>query len=178
VSFIARTAKHPEKLPAALRRSFELQGEVYARSIMSMSDALGLTRSRQNAAFISELFALFAALGLALAAFGVYGVVAHSVAERRRELGVRIALGATARDILHAVLREGVIVALGGIAAGLLVTKYARHYLLSVAREDDIYSATLFASVALVLLLTAVVAALIPAMRATRVDPTESLRND
>jgi len=178
VSFIARTAKHPEKLPAALRRSFELQGDVYARSIMSMSDALGLTRSRQNAAFISELFALFAALGLALAAFGVYGVVAHSVAERRRELGVRIALGATARDILHAVLREGVIVALGGIAAGLLVTKYARHYLLSVAREDDIYSATLFASVALVLLLTAVVAALIPAMRATRVDPTESLRND
>ncbi|HEY4218743.1 MAG TPA: ABC transporter permease [Gemmatimonadaceae bacterium] len=178
MSFIARTAKNPEKLPTALRRSFALRGDVYARSIASMSDALGITRARQSATFISELFALFAALGLALAAFGVYGVVAHSVAERRRELGVRIALGATARDILHAVLRESLVVALGGIAFGLFITKYARHYLLSISRDDDIYSATLFGSVALVLLVAAFAAALIPALRATRVDPTESLRSD
>jgi putative ABC transport system permease protein len=108
----------------------------------------------------------------------VYGVVAYSVAERRRELGVRIALGATARDILHAVLRESVVVALAGIAGGLLAVKYTTTALASIAREDDLYNATLFASVALALGIAAVVAAMIPAMRATRVDPTESLRNE
>ena len=105
-------------------------------------------------------------------------IVAHSVAERRRELGVRIALGATARDIVHAVLRESVLVALIGIAGGLLATKYAVFFLSTLAFEDDLYNAPLFALVALALGATAVVAAMIPALRATRLDPTEALRND
>jgi putative ABC transport system permease protein len=127
---------------------------------------------------VSGLFTLFAALGVGLASFGVYGVVAHSVAERRRELGVRIALGATARDIVHAVLRDSVMVALIGIAGGLLATKYGVFFLRALAFEDDLYNAPLFGLVALALGATAVVAAMIPALRATRVDPTESLRND
>ncbi|HEY4218745.1 MAG TPA: FtsX-like permease family protein [Gemmatimonadaceae bacterium] len=178
VSFVARGQQTGETLATVLRQSFQLEGDVFARVVVSMDDAIGITRARQSANFISALFSLFAALGVGLAAFGVYGVVAHSVAERRRELGVRIALGATARDILHAVLRESFVVALAGIAGGLLLTKYSRHYLLTVAREDDIYSATLFGLVALALLLAAIAAAMVPAMRATRVDPTESLRND
>jgi putative ABC transport system permease protein len=178
VGFTARGAQEPQALAVALRQSFQLRGDVFARSIAPMEDVLGLTRSRQSADFISSLFSLFGALGIALAAFGVYGVVAHSVAERRRELGVRIALGATARDILHAVLRESVVVALGGVAVGLILTKYAKTYLTPLALEDDLYNAPLFAGVALVLLAAAFVAAMIPAMRATRVDPTESLRND
>jgi putative ABC transport system permease protein len=179
MTFIARAAKHPERLPNALRRSAELNGTIIARAIMSMSDNLGITKARQSTSFISSLFSLFAVLGIALAAFGVYGVVAHSVVERRRELGVRIALGATARDILHSVLRESVVVALVGVAAGLFLTKYGKVYLATLARgEDDLYNAPLFAGVALVLLAATVVAAMIPAIRATRVDPTESLRND
>jgi putative ABC transport system permease protein len=124
------------------------------------------------------MFSLFAALGVALAAFGVYGVAAHSVAERRRELGVRIALGATSRDILHAVLRESATVVLLGVAFGLLCTKYGVRLLGNLAIEDDFFNAGLFAVVALALAATAVTAAMVPALRATRVDPTESLRND
>jgi len=131
-------------------------------------------RAQQGIDFIATMFSLFAALGLGLAAFGVYGVVAHSVAERRRELGVRIALGATARDIIHAVLRESVVIALAGIAIGLLITKYGVRLLPSV----DIYNAPLFAGVALFLFGVAAMSAYVPARRATKVDPTESLRCD
>lgn len=115
---------------------------------------------------------------MGLAAFGVYGVVAHSVAERRRELGVRIALGATPRDILRAVLRESVVIALAGIAFGLLCSKYGVMMLGQFAAENDVYNAPLFASVALFLLAAAASSAFVPALRATRVDPTESLRSE
>jgi putative ABC transport system permease protein len=104
--------------------------------------------------------------------------VAHSVAERRRELGVRIALGATARDILRAVLRESLVVVLLGVAVGLLCTKYGVMLLGELVFDDDTYNAGLFAGVALALALTTAAAALIPARRATLVDPTESLRNE
>jgi len=98
------------------------------------------------------------------------------VAERRRELGVRIALGASSRDILHAVLRESVAIALAGVAAGLLFTKYGVMLLGAFAIEGDIYNAPLFAAAALFLLAATAASAFAPAVRATRVDPTESLR--
>jgi hypothetical protein len=177
-SFIARARSKPQLLPIAILQASTGWPDVAARGVASIDEALGLTRDRQNSRFISSLFMLFAAMGVGLAAFGVYGVVAHSVAERRRELGVRIALGATARDILHAVLRESVVVALCGVALGLLITKYSVKHLDSIVLEDDIFNAPVFATVALVLVLTAAAAALVPALRATRVDPTESLRNE
>jgi predicted permease len=157
-------------LPIALRRA----GFAAA---LTMDDAQGISRNRQTRAFVMKLFIGFAAFGLGLAAFGVYGVVAHSVAERRRELGVRIALGATDRDILHAVLRETVVIGLAGIAVGLFVTKYGVQSLGTFAL-DEIYNAPLFAGAAAFLFLIAAASAFIPALRATRVDPTESLRNE
>jgi putative ABC transport system permease protein len=135
-------------------------------------------RERQSKRFVAALFSFFAAMGLGLAAFGVYGVVAHSVAERRRELGVRIALGASSRDILRAVLRESVAIALVGIALGLLATKRTAPMLVAFAIPDDVYNAPLFAGAALILLGAAAASAFVPAMRATRVDPTESLRSE
>lgn len=157
-------------LPVALRRA----GFADATTL---DDAYGVTRSRQTQAFVVKLFVAFAAFGLGLAAFGVYGVVAHSVAERRRELGVRIALGAGDRDILHAVLRESLVIGLAGVAVGLLVTKYGVQSLGAFAL-DEVYNAPLFAGAALFLLIVAGGSALIPALRATRVDPTESLRSE
>ena len=162
LSFVARAEAKPELLPVAIRRASQGWGDVIVRNVSSMDHALGLTESRQSSRFISSLFTLFAALGVGLAAFGVYGVVAHSVAERRRELGVRIALGATARDILHAVLRESVVVALSGVAVGLLITKYAVTHLDALVIEDDMFNAPVFASVALALVITAAIAAADP----------------
>jgi predicted permease len=178
LSITARTDGNAQSLATTIARAFFDAGDYRTFGIASMDNYLGVTRARQSSRFISGMFSLFAALGVALAAFGVYGVAAHSVAERRRELGVRIALGATSRDILHAVLRESATVVLLGVAFGLLCTKYGVRLLGNLAIEDDFFNAGLFAVVALALAATAVTAAMVPALRATRVDPTESLRND
>src|SRR6185503_12946825 len=170
-SVTLRTSRNP----ATVLQEMRTAGVTRA---LTMDDAMGLSRGRESRGFLAKLFTLFAALGLGLAAFGVYGVVAHSVAERRREIGVRIALGATARDVLHAVLRESVIIALLGVALGLLFTKYGVMLVAQFSANEDIFNAPLFAGVALFLASAAAASALVPAMRATRVDPTESLRSE
>jgi putative ABC transport system permease protein len=169
VSIVARGNGDLSALPLSLRRAGVVQPN-------SMGE--DFRRERAGRDFIARMFSLFALMGVGLAAFGIYGVVAHSVAERRRELGVRIALGANARDVLRAVLRESVLIALIGIALGLLATKYGVRLLGAFALEDDFYNAPLFAAAALVLLATAAASAFVPALRATKVDPTESLRSE
>jgi hypothetical protein len=171
----ARAADHPERLPTVLRQEIASFPDATVSQVMTMVDYLGVTTGLQGARFLSELFVAFAALAIALAAFGVYGVVAHGVAERRRELGVRVALGATTRDILHTVLRESVVVALAGAAVGLFLTKYGVMTVAEIAMLD-VYNAPLFALVAVAVLGVATATAFIPALRATRIDPTESLR--
>ena len=133
-------------------------------------------RVRQD--FVASLFGTFACLGLGLVAIGVYGIVSHSVAERRRELAVRLSLGATARNILRSVLREGVALILAGIAFGLLFTKYTVWWLASFMDEKAGYDALLFALISTVLFGIAAFAAFLPALRATRIDPVEALRHE
>ena len=178
VQIIARGKKHPEQLPIAIRREVAGWPNVRVSHVATWDEYWGLAETRAGQRFVASLFTLFAALGVGLAAFGVYGVVAHSVAERRREFGVRVALGATSRDILHAVLRDDVVVALAGAALGLFMTKYGVHLLGGFASEEDLFNAPLFAAVAALLVATVATSALIPALRATRIDPTESLRHE
>ena len=168
-SFVRFTARAPGVIMPAMASLRRLGG----RALTPLGEEG--RRAQEGVAFISYLFSLFAALGLGLAAFGVYGVVAHSVAERRRELGVRIALGATARHILHAVLRESVVIGLSGIALGLLGAKYGAMLLMQFA-GDDVFNPLLFAGAAAFLFAVATLSAFAPAFRATKVDPTESLR--
>jgi ABC-type antimicrobial peptide transport system permease subunit len=133
-------------------------------------------KARQD--FVAALFGTFAFLGLSLVAIGVFGIVSHSIAERRRELAVRISLGATTRNILHSVLREGNALILAGIAFGLLFTKYTVWWLSVFMAEDSGYDAPLFALIATGLFALAAFAAFIPALRATRIDPVEALRHE
>ena len=175
LTFKARTANHPERLPTLLRQQIGSFPDASVSQVMTMPEFLGINTGLQGSRFLSELFVAFAMLAISLAAFGVYGVVAHGVAERRRELGVRVALGASSRDILHAVLRESVVVALAGAAGGLLFTKYGVMMVAEIAMLD-VYNAPMFAVVAVVVLGVATATAFIPALRATRIDPTESLR--
>jgi putative ABC transport system permease protein len=170
-SVIARTNGDATQVATAMRRA----GVLHAQA---MVDLLGLTSARATTEFMATLFTLFAGLALGLGTFGVYGVVAHSVAERRRELGVRIALGATSRDILHAVLRETVVIGLSGIAFGLLLVMRFMSPLQSFAYAGDTHDSVLFAEIALVMFGVAGLSAFIPARRATLVDPTESLRSE
>jgi len=120
----------------------------------------------------------FGALALLLSAIGLYGAVAYSAAQRTREFGIRIALGAQTPDVLRQVLREGMMLGVLGLAIGLVgavaITRVLRSQLFGVTPTDPLS----FTVVSLLLLVVAVVASLVPAKRATRVDPMVALRSE
>lgn len=175
--YIVTRARHDAaRLPTTVQRLLPHGGIVYNVGTAAMEEYYGITRDRQRHDFVASVFVTFALVALGLAALGIYGIVAHSVAERRRELGVRLALGASTRDILHVVLREGNAVALAGVAFGLLVTRLTAGWLDAFIIEEDQYNAPVFAAMAILLFAVVVVAALRPALVATRTDPSESLR--
>jgi predicted permease len=173
-----RARTDPERMPITLERNLQHIDPFRLLYAEKTEVFLGIRRLRESHDFVAATFVSFASLALALAALGIYGIVAYSVAERRREIGVRLALGATKRNILHVVLREGNALALAGVAVGLVLTRYSVPLLMAFSFDDDKYDAPLFAVMALLLFAVATVAALVPGLRATRIDPVESLRNE
>lgn len=135
-----------------------------------------IDRSVDEPRFRATLIGIFAGLALILAAVGVYGLISYTVAQRTREFGIRIALGAGHRQVLGPVIREGLLLAVGGIAAGLLGAVIVGHalsaFLFGVGASDP---ATL-AAVALIMLAVAFCATYIPSRRALKVDPVIALR--
>lgn len=135
-----------------------------------VSDSVGQRR------FQMTLLTLFGAFALALAALGIYGVMAYSVAQRSREFGIRMALGAQASEVLRMVVGGGLRLALAGVAIGvpaaLLVTRALKAALYQVSAGDPLT----FAAVALAVTAVAALASFVPARRATRVDPATPLR--
>jgi ABC-type antimicrobial peptide transport system permease subunit len=131
-----------------------------------------LSRSR----FTMLVLGVFAALALVLASVGIYGVIAYSVTQRTQEFGIRIALGASRRDVLRLVLGQGTrltLLGIGlGIVAALVVTRPMATLLYGISATDPVT----FTAVALLLALVALAACYIPARRATRVDPIVALR--
>jgi putative ABC transport system permease protein len=120
----------------------------------------------------------FGAIALLLAGIGVFGLINYSVAQRRRELGVRAALGASRRELYGLVLREALLLASVGVAAGLATAFPAARLL-----QSQLYGVTpsdpvTYAAIVLLLALVSVVAALVPASRAARVDPMVALRSE
>ena len=143
-------------------------------TITSVEDAVtqGIARPR----FTMLLLAAFSTLALVLSAVGLYGVMAYAVAQRTREIGIRIALGATRRTIARAVLGQGAALAVAGVVSGLLAaawgTKLLQKMLYGVERTDP----ASFMAGAAVLLATALVACVVPMRRAVRVDPQVAMR--
>jgi ABC-type antimicrobial peptide transport system permease subunit len=125
-----------------------------------------------------QIVAGFALLALALGAVGVYGVMAHLVSQRTREIGIRIALGAVPREILGLVLSQGVWLAVAGISVGVLGALAASRLLTRLLFETDPTDTVTFVGTALALALVAVVASLVPAVRAVRTDPVDALRSE
>jgi putative ABC transport system permease protein len=124
------------------------------------------------------LFSVFALVALLLAVIRIYGVIAYSVAQRTYEIGIRMALGATSRDVLWLIVRQGLLLALIGVAVGtgaaLALTRILKNLLFGVSATDP----ATFVGIALLLVGVAMIASYIPARRATKVDPLQALRHE
>jgi putative ABC transport system permease protein len=122
------------------------------------------------------LLGVFAATALGLALIGIYGVVSYAVTQRTHEIGVRMALGASRRDVVHMIVRQGVSMALVGIVVGVAGATALTRVMASLLYEVTPTDAQTFAIVPMGLALTALIASLVPALRAARIDPAETLR--
>ena len=138
----------------------------------SLTNALGPARFR------TALLGSLAAIGLLLALVGIYGVIAYLVARRRPEIGVRMALGASSRDVLRMVLGQGLRPVLAGTALGALGALAATRLLAAWLRGVSPADPLTFAAVALTLIAVAALASLVPARRATKVSALEAMRTE
>jgi len=175
LTLVVRTSSDPERLAAAVRGAvWAIEPNAPVSSVATMDEVIaGQTWQARLSVLLLGGFALAALL---LAAVGIYGVLAYSVAQRTHEIGVRMALGARPRDILRMVVGQGMAMALAGIAAGLAgafaLTRLMSRVLFGVSAFDP----PTFAAVALLLALVALLACYLPARRATKVDPMVALR--
>jgi predicted permease len=174
---VARTSGDPASVGAALARKLrELDPTITVSDMQTMTERMGASMARQR--FSTLMLGAFALFALVLAVVGVYGVMSHLVAQGAHDIGVRMALGAERSRILAMVLRQGMELAVAGIVLGLIgavaLTRVMAGLLFNVSTTD----LATFSAVPLGLALTAAVAILIPAMRATRVDPVVALRDE
>jgi putative ABC transport system permease protein len=135
-------------------------------------------RSVASARFQTLLLALFAALALVLTAVGVYGVVAYGVAQRTREFGIRLALGARPREVMQLVLRHALGMGVAGVTAGIAGAVFATRLLDTALYGVRPLDPATFGAVAAALIAVIAAAAFVPARRATRVDPMQALRTE
>jgi putative ABC transport system permease protein len=132
--------------------------------------------SRAQPRFTMLLLGIFSAMAFLLAAIGIYGLLAYSVAQRRHELGIRPALGARRDDILRLVVRQGLALAVSGIAIGLAAAPFLTRLLASMLFGVGVRDLATFALAPLLFLSLAFLASYLPARRAANVDPIEALR--
>jgi ABC-type antimicrobial peptide transport system permease subunit len=128
--------------------------------------------------FRSLLFALFAGLAVCLAMAGVYGVVAYSVEQRAKEIGVRMAMGASGQSVLRMILRQGLVLGAAGVAIGLAGAAAATRLLESVLFQVQPLDVQVYVAVALLLGVVTLAAGFLPARRAARMDPMPLLKAD
>jgi putative ABC transport system permease protein len=177
MTLLVKAAQDPDALVSAIRgvvASIDKEQPIFA--VATMQQVVDASVSTQRVTLI--LLGLFSGLALVLAAIGIYGVISYSVAQRTREIGIRMALGAQPRDVLRLVLSQGGRIAVAGIvvggAASLGLTRLLAKLLYSVSSVDP----ATFAVVIFVLALVAMVACYIPARRTLRVDPLIALRHE
>jgi len=175
MGLVVRTASDPMSMATTIQKvitSVDPDQPVYR--IRTMSELMADSVARRRLAV--SLLGVFACLALLLASLGIYGVVAYSVAQRQQEIGIRMALGAESRQVLGMVLKQGLTLSLGGIAAGYLaglaLTRLVASLLYGVGSTDLLT----FLCAAGALGFAALLASYIPARRATKVDPIVALR--
>ena len=175
INLIVRTSSDPRELVPVLRGIVQAAAPAAPlESIMTMRDRVA--GSLANPRLYAVVLATFAGFALLIAAVGLFGVLSYTVALRRREIGVRSALGATGRDIVLLVARQSLAIVAAGIAIGLLASAWATRLLGTLLYGVTTHDAVSFALVAAVLFAAAIVATIVPARRAAYVDPAKVLR--
>src|SRR5205085_5049115 len=175
MTLVARTDGDPLNYVTAVRRDVQaLDNDQPIASVYTMEQLM--SESVARARFSTTLLAIFAGVALILAAVGIYGVMSYAVTQRTHEIGIRMALGADHRAVMRMVLRQGMTLAVIGVAAGLAasfaLTRLLATLLFGVSTTDP----TTFIAIALMLTVVAMGACFVPARRATRVDPMVALR--
>ncbi len=176
-NFLIRTERDPLGLSAAVRRLLgEIDSALPVSDVQTMEQNIATSMAQPR--FMTLLLSLFAGVALMLAAIGTYGVMSYSVAERNREIGIRMAMGAESSSVLGMVLKQGgALAGLGlviGVAGSFGLTRFLGAQLYEVSATD----LGAFVMAPLFLALVAVAACYFPARRATRVDPVTALRED
>ena len=177
MSLLARTAGNPLPLVPTIRERIRaLDPNIPLDKVYSLEQKVA--EATISPRFTLALIGLFAALGVTLAAIGIYGVMSYAVAEQAREIGIRMALGAQRLTVLRLVLAQGMALALFGLGLGLSaalgLTRWLKNLLFGGASTDPLT----FAGVALLLTFVALLACYVPARRATKVDPLAALRSE
>src|SRR4029077_12317157 len=175
MTILVRTAADPMGLVSTVRNELrQMDRDQPMANVATMEQLLSDSYSRSR--FTMMVLGVFAGTALLLAAVGIYGVVAYTVAQRTNEIGIRVAMGAQRRDVLRLILGQGsrlIFWGVGiGIAAGLLLTRLIAGMLYGISATDPLT----FAGVALLLMAVALSACYVPARRAMRVDPLVALR--
>jgi ABC-type antimicrobial peptide transport system permease subunit len=172
---VARTTGEPLRVAGAVRDEIrQMDASLPVANVRSMNDvvAAALATPRLN----GFLLGVFAAIALALAAVGIYGVLAYVVSQRTQEIGIRLAIGADRSQVLGMVLRQGLVLTAAGIVVGVIgalaLTRLMQSLLYEVQPNDPVT----FIAVAAALFIVALMASLMPARRATKVSPTIALR--
>lgn len=154
----------------------ELDHDLPMFRVLTMEQRVAASLARRR--FATVMLGVFASLALALAAIGIYGVMSYLVSQGTREIGIRMALGATQRGIIRLVVRQGMVLALLGVLTGLLAafafTRIVSGFLFDVAATDLVT----FSAIAALLVVVALLASYVPARRAARIDPLISLRSE
>ena len=177
LNIVLRTTTDPASLTAAVGHELhEVDHDLPLYGVVTMDQRVAESLSRRR--FTAVLLTVFAGFALALAAIGIYGVMAYLVIQGTREIGIRMALGATQRTVLRLVVKQGMMLALGGVVVGLIASfafsRLVSSLLYGVTSSDPLT----FASITVLLLIVALIASYIPARRAARIDPMISLRGE
>jgi putative ABC transport system permease protein len=174
ITYFIRAAQDPTLLGAAVARAINAAEPQAPVDIRTLDDVVGGTIARQRA--ITVLLSVFALVAVALAAVGVYGVMAFSVRERAREIGVRMALGASSSSVFRLVLGRALRLVAIGLAVGLLAASLLTQLLERLLFEIEPLDPWTFGATAALLLVVAIVASCLPARRSTRIAPVDALR--
>jgi ABC-type antimicrobial peptide transport system permease subunit len=178
MAFVAiRTTVDPMKLAQAVRGEVHaLDSELPVSRMKPMDDVVSEFLAEEQ--MIASILGGFGLFGLALAAIGIYGVIAYSVSQRKHEIGIRVALGATSGNVLALVLRKGARLAAAGLVIGIPAALAASRAIGSLLYGVSPRDVTVFVGTPVVLVVVSLAATYLPARRAAKVDPLEALRSE